>query len=77
MDANGETITNISQKGVAKLINQGVISEGMLPKVQCALDAVSSGVTSVQIIDGRIPHALILEVFTATGVGTQIASNAE
>ena len=77
LDANGETITNISQKGVAKLINQGVISEGMLPKVQCALDAVSSGVTSVQIIDGRIPHALILEVFTATGVGTQIASNAE
>ena len=77
LDANGETITNISQKGVAKLINQGVISEGMLPKVQCALDAVSSGVTSVQIIDGRIPHALILEVFTATGVGTQIASHAK
>ena len=77
LDANGETITNISQKGVAKLINQGVISEGMLPKVQCALDAVSNGVTSVQIVDGRIPHALILEVFTATGVGTQIASNAE
>ncbi len=77
LDANGETITNISQQGVAQLIDQGVISEGMLPKVQCALDAVSSGVTSVQIIDGRIPHALILEVFTATGVGTQIASNAE
>lgn len=77
LDANGETITNISQQGVAQLIDQGVISEGMLPKVQCALDAVSGGVTSVQIIDGRIPHALILEVFTATGVGTQIASNAE
>ena len=77
LDANGRTINNISKRGVEQLIDEGVISEGMLPKVQCALDAVSSGVTSVQIIDGRIPHALILEVFTATGVGTQIASNAE
>ncbi len=48
----------------------------MLPKVQCALDAVDAGVHSVQIIDGRVPHALLLEVFTATGIGTQILADA-
>jgi acetylglutamate kinase len=47
----------------------------MLPKVQCALDAVNAGVKSVQIVDGRVPHALLLEVFTASGVGTQIVAD--
>jgi acetylglutamate kinase len=46
----------------------------MLPKVDCALNAVSEGVNSVTIVDGRVPHALLLEVFTDTGVGTQILS---
>ena len=48
----------------------------MLPKVDCALSAVSGGVSSVQIIDGRVPHALLLEIFTDSGVGTQILADA-
>ncbi len=74
LDADGNTISEISSDGVDRLIADGVISEGMLPKVQCALDAVNAGVRSVQIIDGRVPHGLLLEVFTRTGVGTQILS---
>jgi len=72
LDADGSTISEISKAGVEKLIATGVITEGMLPKVQCALDAVAGGVHSAQIIDGRVPHAVLLEVFTATGIGTQI-----
>ena len=72
LDQDGDTISEVTEAEVRKLITDGVISEGMLPKVQCALDAVSAGVRSVQIIDGRVPHALLLEVFTATVVGTQI-----
>jgi acetylglutamate kinase len=47
----------------------------MLPKINCALSAVKRGVQSVQIIDGRVPHALLLEVFTDAGVGTQILAD--
>ncbi len=72
LDADGETISEVSKQGVQQLITDGVINEGMLPKVQCALAAVNAGVASVQIIDGRVPHALLLEVFTTAGVGTQI-----
>ena len=72
LDSQGQTISEVSRTGVEQLIADGVITEGMLPKVQCALDAVAAGVHSVQIVDGRVPHALLLEVFTAAGVGTQI-----
>ena len=57
---------------VRQLIKQGVISSGMLPKVESALEAVSAGVENVQIIDGTIDHALLLELFTDEGVGTMI-----
>ena len=53
-------------------IKKGIISSGMLPKVESALEAVSSGVENVQIIDGTIDHALLLELFTDDGVGTMI-----
>ncbi|MCH1550689.1 MAG: acetylglutamate kinase [Pseudomonadales bacterium] len=72
LDAQGNTISKIRQSEVEKLIYDRVITEGMLPKVQCALDAVAGGVHTVQIVDGRVAHALLLEIFTATGVGTQI-----
>jgi acetylglutamate kinase len=49
-----------------------VIQGGMLPKIQCALDAVQSGVTSAHIIDGRVSHAALLEIFSDEGIGTQI-----
>jgi acetylglutamate kinase len=74
LDANKETISSIQKTEVEALIADGTISEGMLPKVECALDAVSEGVNSVTIVDGRVPHALLLEVFTDSGVGTQILS---
>ena len=75
LDAHDETATDLSQDAVEHLIADGTISEGMLPKVNCALSAVKSGVQSVQIIDGRVPHALLLEVFTDAGIGTQILAD--
>ena len=75
LDAEQNTLSGLSKADVESLISEGIINEGMLPKVECALSAVSSGVQSVQIIDGRVPHALLLEIFTDSGVGTQILAN--
>ena len=72
LDDQQQTMSELRPADVSDLIDRQVISEGMLPKVQCALDAINAGVHSVQVIDGRVPHALLLEVFTASGVGTQI-----
>ena len=72
LDADKSTLSSLNKAEVEALIANGTISEGMLPKVDCALDAVSGGVNSVTIVDGRVPHALLLEVFTDSGVGTQI-----
>jgi acetylglutamate kinase len=77
LDANKETISTIAKAEVEHLIEEGVINEGMLPKVDCALKAVSAGVSSVQIVDGRVSHALLLEVFTDAGIGTQIINHVE
>ena len=74
LDADNATLSSLNKAEVEALIANGTISEGMLPKVECALDAVSGGVNSVTIVDGRVPHALLLEVFTYSGVGTQILS---
>ena len=74
LNAEKETISSLEKLEVEALIADGTISEGMLPKVDCALDAVTGGVDSVTIVDGRVPHALLLEVFTDSGVGTQILS---
>ncbi len=72
LDASGETLAGLSSAEVTQLINDGVINEGMLPKTQCALDALADGVASVQIIDGTVEHALLLEIFTDAGCGTKI-----
>ena len=72
LNAEKETISSLEKAEVEALIADGTISQGMLPKVDCALDAVTGGVDSVTIVDGRVPHALLLEVFTDSGVGTQI-----
>jgi acetylglutamate kinase len=74
LDADQATLSSLNKAEVEALIADRTISEGMLPKVECALNAVSSGVNSVTIVDGRVPHALLLEVFTDSGVGTQILS---
>lgn len=75
LDAEGAPVNSASRTLVESMIADGTITEGMLPKVQCALDAVAAGVNSAQIIDGRVPHALLLEILTATGVGTQITAD--
>jgi acetylglutamate kinase len=72
LDKSGNTVTGLSIGDVDALIADGTIHGGMLPKVRCALDAVAGGVRSAHIIDGRIQHAVLLEVFTDTGVGTLI-----
>ena len=72
LDGEGGLLTGLSALRVAELITDGAISGGMLPKVQAALDAVQAGVRSAHIIDGRVEHAVLLEIFTDQGVGTQI-----
>ncbi|WP_201616765.1 acetylglutamate kinase [Psychrobacter immobilis] len=70
---DGEVVTGLTPKKVDGLIEDGIISGGMIPKIQCALDAVRSGVRSAVIVDGRVPHATLLEIFTNEGVGTLIS----
>ena len=72
LDNKGNILTGLTAAKVAELIADGTISGGMLPKVDCALDAVKNGVKTAHIIDGRVPHALLLEVLTSEGVGTLI-----
>ncbi len=74
MDRQGKVLTGLSTAQVDALIADGTIYGGMLPKIRCALEAVQHGVTSAHIIDGRVPHAVMLEIFTDTGVGTLITN---
>jgi acetylglutamate kinase len=74
LDKAGEILTGLSTQRVDELIADGTISGGMLPKIGCALEAVKSGVTSAHIIDGRVPHAVLLEIFTDEGIGTLITN---
>ncbi|MDT8316660.1 MAG: acetylglutamate kinase [bacterium] len=68
----GELLSSLSRKEVEGMIDSGVIKEGMIPKVQCCLEALDYGVTKTHIIDGRVEHAVLLEIFTDKGIGTQI-----
>ena len=67
-----ELLRSLTESQVRRLIEEGVISGGMLPKAQCCLQALKEGVGKAHIIDGRVEHCLLLEVFTETGVGTEI-----
>ena len=71
-DKNGDVMTGLSTQKVEELIADGTIYGGMLPKIGCALEAVQGGVRSAHIIDGRVAHAVLLEIFTDEGVGTLI-----
>ena len=73
MDEKVHLIPTLSAKQAKRLITQKVISSGMIPKVNCCLDALEEGVAKTHIIDGRMEHALLLEIFTDVGIGTQIA----
>lgn len=72
----GETddtlVSHLTQAQIQKLIDDGIISAGMLPKVDAALTALTGGVSKVHIVDGRIPHSLLLEIFSREGIGTEI-----
>ena len=73
LDRDGGLVSSVDVRGVEALIADDTITGGMLPKVRCALDAVQGGVNTAQIIDGRVEHAVLLEVFTSTGMGTFIS----
>ena len=68
----GELQSGLTKKEVAAMIKEKVIKDGMLPKVKCCLDALKAGVHKTHIVDGRVQHALLLEIFTEDGIGTQI-----
>ena len=70
LDKEGNLLTGLSIKDIDDLIEDGTISGGMIPKTRCATDALKGGVNSVHIIDGRVEHAVLLELFTNQGVGT-------
>ncbi len=72
-DKNGNLISTIDYRRVPELIEDGTLSGGMIPKTTCCVDAVREGVTKTHIIDGRVEHACLLEIFTDKGIGTAIA----
>ena len=71
---DGKLLTGLKHQEIKELIESKVITDGMLPKVNCAWDAISSGVNTAHIIDGRVQHAVLLELFTDQGVGTLLSS---
>src|SRR5690606_32327301 len=75
LDKNGELLRQLSAQTIDELFQDGTISGGMLPKISSALDAARNGVNSVHVVDGRVPHCLLLEILTNQGVGTMISSH--
>lgn len=75
LDSDGKLLTGLTSKDVNQLVKDKVIHGGMLPKINCALTAVQSGVNSAHIIDGRVAHAVLIEVFSDSGLGTLIVNN--
>jgi acetylglutamate kinase len=75
LDKTGELLTGLSMRDIDDLIADGTISGGMIPKTRCAIEALKGGVTSVHIIDGRVEHAVLLELFTDQGVGTLLLNH--
>jgi len=72
MDKKGRIISTVTKRQTKKLFDDGTITGGMMPKVQACLKAIEGGVSKTHIIDGRIPHCLLLELFTREGIGTEI-----
>ena len=65
-------IRKMNSREAVELIADGTIKGGMIPKVECCLDAIKKGVKSVHVLDGRLPHSILLEIFTAEGIGTMV-----
>jgi len=75
LDKEGQLLTDLTARRIDELIADGTISGGMLPKIAGALDAAKSGVNAVHIVDGRVPHAMLLEILTEQAYGTMIRSH--
>ena len=75
LDKDGNLLTGLTPRDIDNMVADGTLSGGMLPKISSALDAARNGVKGVHIIDGRVPHALLLEILTQHGVGTMIKSS--
>lgn len=75
LDRKGKLIPALKRSEIEKLIDRKVVSGGMIPKVKCCIDALRGGVRETHILDGRVPHAILLEVFTDAGVGTEITGD--
>ncbi len=74
LDAEGRLISSLSRRQAVELLEAGVAKGGMIPKLKCCLEALEEGVAKAHILDGRIPHVLLLEIFTDSGVGTEIVA---
>jgi acetylglutamate kinase len=74
VDDPGSLISHIDAKALQEMVDEGVLTGGMIPKIAACIHAVENGVHSAHILDGRIPHVLLLEVFTDSGIGTMITS---
>ncbi len=72
LDKKGKTISTLKTKQINGLVRNGTITGGMLPKVQACMNALNGGVGKTHIVDGRVPHCLLLEIFTREGIGTEI-----
>jgi len=71
-DKKGELLSTLTEKQARKMIQDGVVGAGMIPKVECCIEALKGGVGKTHIIDGRVKHAVLLEIFTKQGVGTEV-----
>jgi acetylglutamate kinase len=71
-DKKGELLSTLTEKQARKMIQDGVVGSGMIPKVECCIEALKGGVGKTHIIDGRVKHAVLLEIFTKQGVGTEV-----
>ncbi|GIX42723.1 MAG: acetylglutamate kinase [Leptospiraceae bacterium] len=74
---NNQVLTRLTPIRIRELIREGVITGGMLPKVQCCLEALDKGVKRTHIIDGRVPHSILIELFSYEGIGTMISQDSE
>jgi acetylglutamate kinase len=74
MDPEGGLVSSLTHLQAITLLEQGAISGGMIPKIKCCLEALEDGVAKAHILDGRVPHAVLLEIFTDRGVGTEIVA---
>ena len=74
LDREGRLLSSLTRYQAVTMVEDGAISGGMIPKIKCCLEAIEEGVTKAHILDGRVPHAVLLEIFTDSGVGTEIVA---